>query len=135
MKKNCFALVLLFISINTFSINKLVIKYTDIERETPFDISCDDLDDINWAEEYIIFNKKEIKSVYKEIKKANNIIPVYEGIDARIKFLFYRKSKVEKYCMDFFYIKGENFTYEVTDKFRDFITDFVESKKQTLYKK
>lgn len=126
---------MLFISINTFSINKLVIKYTDIERETPFDISCDDLDDINWAEEYIIFNKKEIKSVYKEIKKANKIIPVYEGIDARIKFLFYRKSKVEKYCMDFFYIKGENFTYEVTDKFRDFITDFVESKKQTLYKK
>ena len=41
---------MLFISINTFSINKLVIKYTDIERETPFDISCDDLDDINWAE-------------------------------------------------------------------------------------
>mgnify|MGYP003480096573 FL=1 len=37
--------------------------------------------------------------------------------------------------MDFFYIKGENFTYEVTDKFRDFITDFVKSKKQTLYKK
>jgi hypothetical protein len=111
------------------SYDKIIIKYVDLELETPMCINCDSFETSFKYDSLIINDNKLLKKLVNNLSSLKTLKKKYH-VDTRIKIICYKEGNViDKFCLDGIGIMHNTSVYSVNKKLLYDIKKIIASSK------